>query len=320
MKNVSAGFKTMLATSQQLFAADQLTITLKSGTVLRYTDAPQDITVGANTWLCTSEFNTVPGFKRGAIKMAIGLAVESINVDLLYRETSRINALTPGAFAAAGGFDGATISIDRLLTPDLNDTSRGMVNLFAGLISEANADSSRVAMVAASDLVYLHAAFPPRLFQPDCNNSLFDARCGLNKAAFAVAGTCTAGNTPTHLKATGLVQATNYFRKGYVVMDTGINAGLIRSVKSSVSGDLTLLYPFPTACGTGDTFTVYPGCAKTEAACDAFGNRPRFGGFPFMPQPETLQMGGSSPTDNSGGGVATTGGGTGGRRANFQLQ
>lgn len=38
-KTVSASFKTMLQGNTQLFACDLYTITLKSGTVLTYTDA-----------------------------------------------------------------------------------------------------------------------------------------------------------------------------------------------------------------------------------------------------------------------------------------
>jgi uncharacterized phage protein (TIGR02218 family) len=323
MKNVSAGFKTMLATSARLMVADLITITLRSGTVLRYCNAPQSIVVGTTTWQHAAHGNGVPGFKRGPIKLSIGLAVESITVDLLYDATSRVNNVTPGAFAAAGGFDGATIVIDRLLTPDLNDTSRGVVNLFKGLISEASIDSERVTLNCASDLVFLHAAFPPRLFQPPCNNALFDARCGLDKAAYAVNATADAGSTTSTIAAAELTQATNYFAQGYVVITSGANAGLIRAVKSSASGSLTLVYPLPVACAVNDAFTAYPGCAKTEAACKAFGNHARFGGFPYLPYPEVVQLGsnGQAPTDSApGAGIGDIRRGGGGVNSTYKLK
>lgn len=322
MKNVSAGFKTMLATNQQLCAADLYTITLRAGTVMRWSDSHQTIIVTGQSYLCRQYGNTIPGLKRGPIKTAVGLAVESITVDLLYDADTRINALAPGAFAAAGGFDGATIRIDRLLTPDLNDTTRGVVNLFDGLISEAQIDSERVTLNCASSLVFLHAAFPPRLLQPGCNNALFDQRCGLSKAAFAAPATADAGSTAGVIKAAELTQATNYFKQGHIIVTGGQNAGLVRSVRASVSGELTLTYPLPYPMATGDAFTAYPGCAKTLAACDAFGNRPRFGGFPFMPDPETVQLGqnGQAPTNSSGVGVPSTRGGPGGVTTRYQLK
>lgn len=319
MKNVSAGFKTMLAANQQLFAADLYTITLRAGTVLRYCDSHQTIVVAGQSYFARQYGNTIPGFKRGPIKMAVGLAVESITVDLLHDAQTLINSLSPSTFAAAGGFDGARIRIDRLLTTDLADTSRGVVNLFAGLVSEATIDSERVTLNCASALVFLHAAFPPRLLQPGCNNALFDARCGLNKASYATNCNTGPSSTASVVKSSQLVQATNYFKQGHIVVTSGQNTGLVRTVRASIIGEVTLTYPLPYAMATGDTFTAYPGCAKTEAACDAFGNRGRFGGFPFMPAPETLQLGnnGQAPTNSSGGGVDQTRGGSGGQKDNY---
>lgn len=322
MKSVSAGFKTMLSTSQSLLAADLYTITLRAGTVLRYTSCHRALAVAGNNYLCRSAGNSVPGVSRGPIKMAVGLAVESITVEILFDGNTLINSLSPGVFATAGGLDGARIRIDRLLTDDWDNTTRGVVNLFDGLVSEAAIDAQVVKLNCASGLVYLHAAFPPRLLQPPCNNALFDSRCGLSKAAWAAAGTAGAGSTSAVINAAALTQGTNYFAKGYIVVNTGLNAGLTRTVRSSVSGQLTLVYPLPYPMAPGDTLTAYPGCAKTLAACDAFGNRPRFGGFPFMPDPETVQLGraGSAPGDSSGGGGGGMGPprGPGGRNGNFQ--
>jgi hypothetical protein len=38
---------------------------------------------------------------------------------------------------------------------------------------------------------------------------------------------------------------------------------------------------------TGDTFTAYPGCDKTQNTCTSkFNNLVNFGGFPYVPVPE----------------------------------
>lgn len=326
MKTVSAGFRTMLRTSTSLLRCDLFTFTLKDATVIRYTNAPQNIVIGGNTYLAASEFNTVPSLRRGGMRMAVGLAVDALDIDMIYQDTTRILSKTPGAFANGRGFDGTRVVIDVLMTPDFADTSRGVVNMFTGVVSEVEVDSTRVRMRCAADMVFLNAAFPPCLYQPNCNNALFDARCGLLKSAYANNDSAVAGGTQTTViaSAAGVVQGkvADYFALGYIVITSGTNNGLIRSVKKSTGATLALLYPLPVALAAGDTFTAYPGCNKSEAACDSFGNRARFRGFPFLPQPETTQLGGTGATDNTGsgagngpGGIGSGSGGTG-----FKLQ
>ncbi len=313
MKTVSAGFKTMLSGNQALMVADLYTITLLSGTVLYYTDAPQNIVIGGNTYLA-AVLDSAPGFQRGAIKLALGLQVESLAVDILYDGNTRIQGLTPGAFANAGGFDGARIKVDKFLTTSLATTTNGTVNLFTGTVSDISAGSGKVSLNVASDLVYLNAAFPRNYFLPQCNHALFDAGCTLLKASYAVAQT-VGSSTTTSITQTALTQAAGYFALGYVVITSGVNAGLIRTVRTFASGVMTLLYPLPSACAPGDAFIVYPGCDKTQNTCSAtFGNLPHFGGFPFVPTPEVIELGTNSspPSDNAGGGAGLGGGGGGG--------
>jgi uncharacterized phage protein (TIGR02218 family) len=313
MKTVSAGFKAMLASSQNLMVADLYTLTLLSGTVLYYTDAPQNITYGGHTYLA-AQLDSAPGFGRGPIKLAIGLQVESLEVDIFYDADTRIMGQTPGAFANAGGFDGARIKVDKFLTASLSDTTNGIVNLFTGVVSDLSAGSGKVSLNVSSDLVYLNAAFPRNYFLPQCNNALFDAGCGLSKAALAVSGTTTSG-TKTTITATGLAQADGYFALGYVVITSGVNAGLTRTVKMFSGGVLTLLYPLPGACAAGDTFTAYPGCDKLQATCSGkFANLTHFRGFPYVPTPEVIELGqnGSPPADNGGAGAGLGSGGGGG--------
>lgn len=333
MKTVSAGFKAMLAGSKNLMVADLYTLTLLSGTVLYYTDAPQNIVYGGNTYVAAgftySVGNTAPGFARGPIKLALGMQVESLEVDILYNADTRIMSQTPGAFANAGGFDGARIKVDKFLTASLADTTNGIVNLFTGTMSDLSAGSGKVSLNVSSDLIYLNAAFPRNYFLPQCNHALFDAGCGLSKASLAVAGTTTS-STKTTITATALTQAADYFAQGYIVITSGANAGLTRSVKAFAGGVLTLLYPLPGAAAAGDTFTAYPGCDKLQATCSGkFANLTNFRGFPYVPTPEVIELGqnGSPPADNGGAGAGLGGGGgggigrgPGGQRGRFLLQ
>lgn len=325
MKAASAAFKTMLATYQTLFGCDLYTITLVAGTILRYTSGPRDIVFEGNTYLCAKS-GVVPGFSRGNIKLAIGLMVENIEVNIVFDSTTFILSTTPSAFANAGGFDNARVKIDKLLTPDqtFQDVSRGVINLYNGVVTDVHTTNTKCQLNVASDMISLNAQFPRNYFLPSCNNSLFDGGCGLNKESLAVTATCTAGNTVKTLTASGLTQPSEYFALGYVVVLTGVNAGLVRSVKASVSGSLSLLYPLPVACANGDTFKAYPGCNKTQATCrDKFSNLGRFRGFPFVPTMEQIELGsaGTAPPDsgnNGGGGLIDLGRGPGGGADFFQ--
>jgi uncharacterized phage protein (TIGR02218 family) len=313
MKAISAAFKTMLQTSQTLMVADLYTITLLSGSVLYYTDAPANIVYGGNTFLAAAP-DAVPGLGRGPTKMSRGLQVETLAVDIFYDGGTLIMGRTPGSFANAGGFDGARVKVDKFLTPSLADVSRGIVNLFTGVVSDVSAGSGKVTMNVSSDLIFLSAAFPRNYFLPQDNNALFSVGNGLSKAAWAVNATVTSG-TATTITASTLTQAADWFALGYVVINTGANAGLIRTVKAFSGTVLTLLYPLPSPCAAGDTLTAYPGYDGTQAqAGTKFSNLANFRGFPFVPTPEVIELGqnGSPPADNGGGGAGLGGGGGGG--------
>jgi uncharacterized phage protein (TIGR02218 family) len=323
MKAISIALKTLLSTSNSLLGCDLYTLTLASGTVLRYTDTNIPITVGGFTF-AASLLDSAPGFERSSVRCALGLQAETMEIDVLYDGATRIQGVTPGAFANAGGFDGARISVDKLLTDDFANTTRGVVNVFSGLISGVQAGSTRVVLHAATDMIYLNSAFPRNYYLPACNHALFDAGCGLLKATYAVAGTAT-GGTAKHINS-ALAQATDYFTLGYVVVTSGVNLGLQRTVKAFTGGGFDLLYPFPVACANGDTFTAYPGCDKLQATCTTkFANLARFRGFPYVPPPETVVSGmnGQSPGRDStgaGAGAGSIGRGAGGQYTGFKQQ
>lgn len=314
MKTVSAAFLSMLNSNQYLLKCDLYTITLANGTVLRYTDGPQNINYGGHTFLSGLANNTVPGFKRGTIRLELGLQAGSIEVDMLYNSGTLLEGMTPGAFANAGGLDFATVQIDKLLTPDFNDTSRGVVNLFTGVVSDLKADGGRVAMTVSGQTIYLQSSFPRNYVLPQCNHALFDAGCTLLKTNFAVNDAVDSA-TSTTVTAASLTQASGYFALGSITFTSGALKGLTRFVKAFSGGVLTLLYPLPSLPAAGDTFTAYPGCDKLQNTCSTkFDNLPHFRGYPYAPTPEVLELGsaGQAPNDNSGGGAGLSGGGGGG--------
>ena len=306
MKNVPAAFLTMLQTSNTLVEADLLTATFQNGNVLRLTSAQTAITYAGNVY-AAAYLDSAPGFVRGTTKCAIGLEVDDLEVDILFDSGTLIQNSNPAAFVAAGGFDNAVLQLDKALAPDWsNPVVNGVVNLFTGFVGEIQCGPGKITLTVHSRLKILNTSFPRNYFLPGDNNALFSAASGLSAATYAVSGTVSAAGTLTTFNS-GCTQADGYFALGYVVWKTGANAGLTSLVKAyaHTNGAFTIVYPLPKAPASGDTFTAYPGYDRTLAMCESkFNNKANFRGFPYVPTPETIELGsaGSPPTSIGGGG------------------
>jgi uncharacterized phage protein (TIGR02218 family) len=302
LKTISAPFLTMLQNNQSLVEADLYQFTLPSGSNFYWTSAQQNVLYNGNTYLAAN-MDSQPGFRRGSTRTTIGLNADTLEIDILYDANTRINNMTPAAFALAGGFDNAQVTVLKALAPDWsNPVLNGAVKLFTGIIGEVQADSEVVKLTVNSMLRLLNTAFPRNYFLPHCNHALFDAGCTLLASNFAVSGTVGTPGTGTSFTST-CTQADGYFALGYVQWLTGANAGLKSFVKSyaNASGTFTLAYPI-TPPAAGDTFTAYPGCDKTQATCTStFNNLQHFRGFPYVPTPETLEAGAATQPMASGG-------------------
>lgn len=327
MKTVSSAFLTMLNGSKTLVMADLYTITLKDGTVLRYTSADINITYSSNTYLSARSSNA-PIFQRGNTRCAVGLNVDSLEVDILFDSASRVNGLKVPTLIAIGGFDNCTVQVDKALAPDwTNPVVNGVVNLFTGVVAESKVEPGKVTLNVNSALRQLNTQFPKNYFLPGCNHSLFDAGCGLSKSTYAFSGTVSGTPTTTGFDSNA-TQADGYFALGYLVWVTGANAGLTSRVKSyaNASGAFTIIYPLPVAPSSGDTFTAYPGCDKQYSTCSTkFSNLAHFRGFPYVPTPEMIEMGGAGSTaphqsTNTGSGLGGVARGPGGRNDRFTLK
>lgn len=328
MKTVPAAFLTMLNSSKSLVMADLYTITLKDGTVLRYTSADIDITYATNTYLSAKSGNA-PGLGRGNTRTTIGLSADDLEIDILFDATTRINGVTPASFVAFGGFDNCYIQVHKALAPDWTDpVANGVVSLFEGIVAEASIETGKIALTVNSPLRALNNDFPRNYFLPSCNHSLFDSGCGLSKASYAFSGTVASSPSPTQTTfGSNATQADDYYALGYVIWTSGANTGQVSAVKAYANsgGTFTIIYPLPTAPASGDTFTAYPGCDKTRSTCSAkFGNLQHFRGFPFVPTPEQTTLGGtggsSAPSSSLAGSIKYPTTGTGGQNSKFSVK
>lgn len=281
MRTASPALIALLATGEFVMA-DLYTITLASGSVVRWSGADKEIEYGGNTWVLG------PGMKRGSISHRRGVQVSTLEMKILAKETDLIGGVPIIPFASANGFDGATVLLERAFMPTWADPVTGTLIDFSGVVTSIkDIGPLEVPLSVSSWMVRLNTNIGPDLYQPACLNTLFDDNCALNRASFAQTGAIDGTSTQTVLD-TNLGAASGYYDQGKIIFTSGANNGLIRAIKSQVGGVVTINLPLPTAPSVADTFTAYPGCDLLKATCSGkFSNLIHFRGQPYVPVAET---------------------------------
>ena len=285
MKSATPTFITWLAANTEMVMAELYDLTLPNGTALYYTTFDRSVVVGGITYL-----SGPPNFTRGTVEEVIGVSkIGTLNLQIHASPSDLIGGVPILQKIARGDFDKAQITVSRLFM-DSALNQQGTVIRFVGNIGDLDQLSRTMAKFTCKSKVEdLNIQLPRNILQPTCMHTLFDAGCTLSKSAFAVSGTVQPGSTVNKL-ITNLTQADSYFDNGQMVFTSGANNGHVAAVRTYTSSGGTVYFfvPLPTTPATGDTFTIYPGCDKTQATCTAkFSNLANFGGFPYVPVPET---------------------------------
>lgn len=281
MKTAGASLIALLAANQFLFA-DLFDITLSTGTVLRYTNGDGDLSFGNNSY----SGSTVK-VQRDRVKTAVGIEVASMGMNLFPAPTDTIGGIPFPQFACNGGFDGATVLVQRAFMPSYGNTSAGALHVFSGRVADVVPSRTEIQLTVNSDTELLNVSMPRNVYSPGCIHTLFDPGCTLSKASYAAASSAANGSTQLQINC-NLVQSTDYFTLGTIVFTTGSNAGATRTVKAYTPGVLTLSRALDYVPATGNAFIAYPGCDKLQATCtNKFSNVANFKGFPFIPVPST---------------------------------
>src|SRR5882672_4055513 len=167
---------TWLQSATEIRMADLYTITLKSGTALRYTTWDANLTVLGNTFLTGP-----PNISRTAIEEKLGMDVSTIEITIDASLADLVNGVPILQAIGLGMFDGAAVKIERLFM-DPAGLQIGTVVRFAGFIGavdELTRSSAKIQVEAGTKLLQMD--LPAILLQPGCTNTLFDARCTLAK-------------------------------------------------------------------------------------------------------------------------------------------
>jgi uncharacterized phage protein (TIGR02218 family) len=281
VKPASPTLVALLAGSEQFIMADLYTFTLAGGSVLRYSAAPTALSANSQT------FTLGPKFERSKTKLVIGVQVDELEVKVYPEPTDMIGDLSFLEAAWQGQLDGALLQLDRVFMPVYGDTSAGTVVLFAGRISDIDCSRTGIEIKCRSHLELLNIQMPRRLWQASCTHIFGGPMCQFNRSSLAVTFSAGVGSTQTQIS--NAPTSTTPFPLGTITGITGGNSGYSRTIAAFVSGGavtVKLAFLFPVAAG--DLFELLPGCDRTIATCrNVFNNAANFGGFPYIPTPET---------------------------------
>lgn len=282
MKAASPALIALLDSGGQFIMADLYTITLVGGLALRYSAAPTALSANGYT------FALGPKFERSKTRIVIGTQVDELEVRLYPAPTDLVGA-TPFLEAAwQGQLDGALLQLERAFMPIYGDTSPGTVVLFAGRISDIDCSRTSIDIRCRSHLELLNIQMPRRLWQSSCTHLFGDAMCQFDRSSLAATFAAGRGSTQAQIATLVIPSPANLYVQGTIVAVTGANAGSSRSVANMSAGWVYVKLAFLSPVLVGDAFRLLPGCDRTATTCNnVFNNSAHFGGFPYIPTPET---------------------------------
>lgn len=297
MRTASAGLQAWLAANNAAWRADLITLTAVDGTVYRWTTADGDIAYAGNLFRTAGFYG--PVVQRGGYSNAARLTIDTLDLTLTGGGFQILGKPIPQQ-GVLGYFDGGRVKVDHLIGAGPNQAIAGISNggigggvipsFFEGRVAQVEPKEPSLLLRLKSELFVLNQLLPRFPLQPQCGNAVYDANCGLSRAAFtlsgAASGTPTKTNVPT-ASAALTAKAAGYFDLGVLKFISGKNNGVRRAVTHWDGTNFALALPFPFTPLAGDTFTVYPGCDRSRARClSPFNNLAQYRGYPHIPAPE----------------------------------
>jgi hypothetical protein len=167
-----------------------------------------------------------------------------------------------------------------------------VITVQSGILGKVGIEGNLTEVELTPEPFYMEGKVPRIYFARQCQHMLYGplyrgVGCGLNKELFSFE-TIIAAIDPAQKIVTLTGQkpgaAATYFNTGHFQNITA--GGLSAIAYSAFNGgntDLKLAAWNPDLA-VADEIVAYAGCAHTVAACRAFGNQARFGGFPDIPE------------------------------------
>lgn len=185
-----------------------------------------------------------------------------------------------------GLLDGADVKVSRIYT--LGAQSETMLD-FSGYIDQALPTPHGIECeMKAWPGVLAAATLPRHVVSPWCRHQFLDAGCGLARTGREV-DVSVASGTATYFVASSMTGIDSRYAGGSILALSGRNVGFVRTVELVSGGQVRIAPPgFPWPLQAGDQLRMTLACRKSFKDCQAFGNEQRFGGFPYVPAPESI--------------------------------
>lgn len=294
-KTVSTALAALFAT-RNWRTAKLFTFTLNDGTVLNYGSFDQDLTWNGTTFSCGAKTGG-PYWDRVDNKAKATFGLGANVTQLTFDAVMGAGTVEGFPFATAiryGLFDSADLQYQRAYMSTTAPTVVvGALLMFGGRVADVDFSNSVATFTCNSYLEILNINLPRNLYQPGCNNTLFDTSCTLSQSSFSSSGSVTGNATPYSFGIAGAAagQSAGYFNLGKLQFTSGALAGPWRAIQSHALGSppqLAVFPPFFQAPAMGDTFTAVAGCDKRQTTCAGkFNNFANFRGTPYVPPVET---------------------------------
>lgn len=292
MKSATLELQALFDTGGPFCVANCYTITTKSGNVIRVTDADLDVVAGGFTFAKNGIL-----IQREKITNVLGLESSTVSLTVMADDSILAPNGVPFIKAISDGFlDGATINVQKVFAADWSLMPRsiepgelkGRLHMFEGVVRDTKTSTNEAKITVVSLAYKFDVMLPLNSFGPSCSNTLYDTKCGVNKASHVLNTTTdSAGATNFTFKVNSVT--ANYLL-GTVEFTSGPNTGVKRTITgiNVGTGFVTVSQPFPIQ-PSGENVTLYKGCDRKLTTCTTrFSNQANYRGFPYVPNPESI--------------------------------
>ena len=285
MMECSEELKNFIHTAKEMCVCNLYEITLTSGTVLRYADYDMDITLVDGRKFV----HTGPMITRGQTSISAKIEVDSMDISVIADQSDRVGQVTWMEAAQVGAFDEAEMVV-YMCFMSAPGVVVDVLEWFGGYVDVEEGGGIEMDWTINSHMKKLNVDYPTRKFYPTCPYVLYGAGCELNIADWKVNGTITQVVSKQEIH-TSLSFEDGYYDLGGAEFTSGNLIGASMSIKNSYAenGRIIFIVALDNLPTVGDTFSAYPGCAKTPAVCATkFGNFANNRSTPYIPLKETV--------------------------------
>lgn len=165
-------------------------------------------------------------------------------------------------------------------------TSQSLI-IFTGDIKSVQIEGVYATAECVSLGSILDSTYPKDIHSSFCQNSLFDAKCGLSASDFMLNFTVQSLTAKGGLVSTDIGTNGSLYTGGYVLYLKDF-----RWITLGENNTFNLHVPFDATVGPGIVLRAYQGCSKSAIDCkNKFNNLSRFYGCPYIPSDNPVLWG-----------------------------